>query len=206
MRANKEKEVKNVPRIASISRKTSETDIVLSLNLDGSGQAAVQTGVAFLDHMLTLLAGHSGFDLELQATGDLEVDGHHTVEDIGICLGQALREALGSKAGINRYGSMLLPMDEALALVAVDLSGRPFLAYDVPVKNAKLGDFDTELAEEFCRALANSAALTLHVKMLAGRNSHHIIEAVFKALARSLRQAVALDSGRTGIPSTKGQL
>ncbi len=193
-------------RHASIRRTTSETQIELNLELEGHGEAIVSSGSGFLDHMLTQVAVHGLFDLAIRATGDVHVDDHHTIEDVGIALGQALRGALGDKAGIRRYGDALVPMDEALALVAVDCSGRGFLAYDVTFPTAKIGTFDTELFEEFLRALAHNAGLTLHVRMLAGRNSHHMAEAMFKALGRALRVAVELDPARGGVPSTKGTL
>lgn len=193
-------------RHTSTHRRTNETEIELDLELDGGGQAAINTGIGFLDHMLTHVAVHGLLDLTIRATGDTHVDDHHTVEDVGIVLGQALRTALGDKAGIRRYGDSLVPMDEALALVAIDCSGRGLLAFDVTFPTAKIGTFDTELIEEFLRALAHHAGLTLHVRMLAGRNSHHIAEAVFKGLGRALRAAVELDPRRAGIPSTKGTL
>ena len=194
-------------RTAQIKRKTAETDITLTLNLDGSGKSAVATGCGFLNHMLTLFAKHGRFDLTVYCKGDVEVDYHHTVEDVGICLGEAMKEALGNKAGINRYGSTILPMDEALVLSAVDLSGRTFLAFDALTPTEKVGDFDCELVEEFFTALVRSAAMTLHVRELAGANSHHILEAVFKSCARSLRTAVAIDPTLGGdIPSSKGAL
>jgi len=195
-----------VSRHASVRRKTNETQIELDLELDGRGQASIQSGIGFLDHMLTHVAVHGLFDLTLNATGDTHVDDHHTVEDIGIVLGQALRMALGDKAGIRRYGDALLPMDEALVLVAVDCSGRGFLTYAASFPTPKIGTFDTELFEEFLRALAHHAGLTLHVRALAGHNSHHIAEAIFKGLGRALRIAVELDPARIGIPSTKGTL
>ncbi|MBR0510560.1 MAG: imidazoleglycerol-phosphate dehydratase HisB [Clostridia bacterium] len=194
-------------RTAQISRKTNETDIALTLTLDGQGNAAVDSGCGFLDHMLTLLAKHARFDLTLKCAGDTYVDDHHTVEDIGIALGQALASALGDKRGINRYGSCLLPMDEALILTAVDLSGRGMLCYDAAIPAPKVGTFDTELAEEFWLAFTRTGALTLHIRQLAGKNAHHIIEGMFKSAARSLRQAIALDPAAAGeIPSTKGVL
>ena len=194
-------------REAAITRKTSETDVSLRLNLDGSGRSEIDSGVGFLDHMLTLFARHGRFDLSLSCRGDTRVDGHHSVEDIGICLGQAFREALGDKAGITRYGDTTLPMDEALVLTAVDLSGRGYLGWELPLPAAKVGDFDTELTEEFWTAFARSGELTLHVRLLAGRNTHHIIEALFKSAARSLRKASALDpSLGNEVPSTKGVL
>lgn len=192
---------------AEITRKTGETDIKLVLKTDGSGSSKIDSGCGFLDHMLTLFAKHGRFDLELTCKGDTEVDYHHSVEDIGICLGKAFRQALGSCAGIARYGSMLLPMDEALVLCAVDISGRGCLVCNLEIPAQKVGDFDTELVEEFLTAFVREAAITLHVRQLDGKNSHHIIEAVFKAMARALAQAVAVDEARRGeIPSTKGVL
>ncbi len=194
-------------RSARIERNTNETDISLTLCLDGTGESTVATGVGFLDHMLTLFARHGGFDLTVSCKGDTRVDDHHTVEDVGICLGKAFAQALGEKRGVNRYGSIALPMDEALLLAAVDLSGRGgcFLSLDIPTQ--KVGTFDTELCAEFFQAFAQNAALTLHLRQLSGANSHHIIEGAFKALARSLREAVAVDASRAGeVPSTKGVL
>lgn len=189
---------------AEIIRNTRETQIKLSLTLEG-GESCINTGCGFLDHMLELFAGHSGFGLNVECKGDTHVDYHHTVEDIGIALGEALREALGDKRGIIRYGNIILPMDEALMLVAVDISGRAYLAYDVSLASPKVGDFDTELAEEFMQALVRSGGLTLHCRKLAGHNTHHIIEALFKALGRVLKQAVAIDPlAADKIPSTKG--
>jgi imidazoleglycerol-phosphate dehydratase len=193
-------------RTAQIDRATAETRIELSLNLDGSGQADLATGVGFFDHMLTLLAKHSLFDLAVKAQGDLHVDAHHTVEDVGICFGKGLTEALGNKSGIRRYGSATVPMDEALATVAVDLSGRPFCVWTAEVPREMLGTFSAPLAEEFWRAVASSAALNLHVLCHYGRNTHHIVEAIFKAAARALRQAVEIDPRVSGVPSTKGVL
>ena len=194
-------------RNAEIKRTTAETDITLSLNLDGDGRSQISTGCGFMDHMLTLFASHGRFDLTVSCKGDTYVDDHHSVEDIGICLGQALREALGDCAGIARYGSMLLPMDEALVLCAIDVSGRACLVYDLEIPMQKVGTFDTELVEEFLTAFVRSAEITLHVKKLDGKNSHHIIEGAFKALARALSQAVSIDEKRVGeIPSTKGVL
>ena len=194
-------------RTAKIARTTTETDIELRLDLDGAGRADINTGCGFLDHMLNLFAAHSRFDLSIRCRGDMGVDAHHTTEDVGLCLGHALKEALGGKEGIWRYGDMVLPMDEALVLCAVDLSGRSHLTYDIKVPSAKAGDFDTELAEEFFAALSRSAALTLHLRQLAGGNTHHILEAAFKACARTLRQACAMDPGIGGqVPSTKGTL
>ena len=194
-------------RTSEIKRVTGETDIKLSLNLDGVGRSEIATGCGFMDHMLTLFAKHGRFDLTVSCKGDTYVDDHHSVEDIGICLGQALREALGDCAGIARYGSMLLPMDEALVLCAIDVSGRACLVYDLEIPMQKVGTFDTELVEEFLTAFVRSAGITLHVKKLDGKNSHHIIEGAFKALARALSQAVSIDEKRVGeIPSTKGVL
>lgn len=194
-------------RTATISRKTAETDITLQLTVDGSGRSDIQSGCGFLDHMLTLFARHARFDLTLTCNGDTQVDDHHTVEDIGICLGQALAEALGEKRGICRYGNTILPMDEALILSAVDLSGRGMLVYDVTIPAAKVGTFDTELGMEFWLAFVRQAACTLHIKQLAGSNSHHILEGAFKSVARSLRQAVSIDPASADeIPSTKGVL
>ena len=194
-------------RQASVSRKTAETAIELTLNLDGSGKSDIQSGVGFLDHMLTLLAKHARFDLVLSCKGDTFVDDHHSTEDIAIALGDALLKALSDKAGINRYGSMLLPMDEALVLCAVDLSGRSCLCFDAEMPCEKVGTFDTELVEEFMTAFARHGQLTLHFRMLAGKNTHHIIEAMFKGLGRSLKAAVAIDEAfRDEIPSTKGVL
>jgi imidazoleglycerol-phosphate dehydratase len=193
-------------RTAAIERRTGETQIALTLDVDGSGQCALTTGVGFFDHMLTLLTRHALFDLKLEALGDIDVDAHHTVEDVGICLGKALAEALGDKKGIVRYGHMLLPMDEALARVALDFSGRGALEWRVAIPAEKCGGFDTCLAKEFMRALAWNAGLTLHVDLLAGDDPHHIIEAVFKGVGRALRQAVAADPREKGIPSSKGVL
>lgn len=194
-------------RQAEISRKTAETDIQLFLNLDGAGAADIDTGCGFLDHMLTLFARHGRFDLTVRCRGDLHVDAHHTTEDIGIALGQAFARALGDKRGIVRYGSMLLPMDETLVLCAVDLSGRAMLRWNVEIPAPRVGDFDTELGEEFFWGFVRSAAATLHVRQLDGTNSHHILEAVFKAFGRAMRQAVAIDPDAADeIPSTKGSL
>ena len=193
-------------RIAQIDRRTHETDVHVEVNLDGSGQAQVKTGVGFLDHMLELMAKHGAIDLKIRAQGDLHVDAHHTVEDVGICLGQAIRQALGNKAGIRRYGHVTLPMEEALVTVAVDLSGRYALAFNAPVPSAKIGDFDSELLEDFWQALAANCLCNFHVLLHYGRNSHHIAEAVFKASARALRMAVEIDPRTSGIPSTKGSL
>lgn len=193
-------------RTAKIDRKTGETDIQLELDLDGSGKADVATGVGFLDHMLTLLAKHGVIDLTVRARGDLQVDAHHTTEDVGICLGQAIRQAVGDKQGIRRYGHFTLPMDETLATVAVDLSGRHYLVYNAPTPASKIGDFDTELLEEFWQAVSANALCNLHVVLHHGHNSHHIAEAVFKAAGRALRMAVEQDPRCPGVPSTKGTL
>lgn len=192
-------------RKIEISRKTAETDIMLILDIDGSGVSKIDSGVGFLDHMLTLFAKHARFDIELKCCGDTKVDFHHTVEDIGIVLGLALDRALGDKKGITRYGNMILPMDEALILSAVDISGRGLLAYELLIPSQKVGNFDTELTEEFFRALAVNAKMTLHIQKLAGVNSHHIIEGAFKSVARSVGQAVKVDLNfADDIPSTKG--
>ena len=194
-------------RKAEISRKTAETDICLSLAIDGSGKSEIQTGCGFLDHMLTLFAKHGRFDIAINCKGDTDVDDHHTVEDIGICLGQAFSKALGDKKGVFRYGNMLLPMDEALILSAVDLSGRGHLSYTVDGLTEKVGTFDTELVEEFWLAFVRESAITLHIQKMAGTNTHHIIEGAFKSVARSLRTAVAIDAAFSAeIPSTKGVL
>ncbi|MDE6900474.1 MAG: imidazoleglycerol-phosphate dehydratase HisB [Oscillospiraceae bacterium] len=194
-------------RAAELSRTTAETDVRLQLELDGTGLSQIATGCGFLDHMLTLFARHGRFDLSVQCKGDTNVDDHHTVEDIGICLGDAFSEALGDKRGTVRYGSVLLPMDEALILTAVDLSGRGMLYWDMHIPTPKVGSFDTELAEEFFIALARRGDMTIHVRQLAGSNSHHIIEGAFKGLARSLSAAAAIDSRfPLEIPSTKGVL
>jgi imidazoleglycerol-phosphate dehydratase len=195
-----------VSRSATIERKTAETDIRLSLELDGAGHSRIATGVGFLDHMLTLFARHGLFDLEVSARGDLEVDQHHTVEDVGICLGMALKEAVGDKRGIVRYGDLTVPMDEALVLASLDLSGRPFAACDLDVRERRIGEFDAELVPEFFRALATNAGLTLHLRQLAGENGHHIVEAAFKALGRALDMATRLDPRVQDVPSTKGLL
>jgi imidazoleglycerol-phosphate dehydratase len=194
-------------RTVSLARKTLETDITLTLSLDGSGKADIATGIGFLDHMLTALTRHALFDLTLRASGDLHIDFHHTTEDVGIVLGQAVAQALGERRGITRFGHALVPMDEALAEVAIDLSGRPFLAWDVGFAQPKIGEMDTELFAEFFRAFAFNALITLHVVRRAGQNAHHVAEACFKATARALRMAVAIDP-RIGdaVPSTKGAL
>ena len=191
-------------RRSEVKRETAETRVELSLELDGTGAADIRTGVGFLDHMLTLLALHGGFDLAVSCKGDLEVDAHHSVEDIGLCLGAAIAQALGKKRGINRYGDIILPMDEALILCAVDLSGRPCLRYTAEIPSEKVGDFDTELAREFFQAVVNTSLMSLHIRQLDGLNSHHIIEGMFKALGRALREAVAVTGG--ALPSTKGVL
>ena len=196
----------NISRIGEIHRKTKETDISLNIKLDGIGTASILTGVPFLDHMLTLFAVHGFFDLAIEGTGDIEVDDHHTVEDLGICLGQAFKTALGDLSGICRYGFSVVPMDEAQAQVSVDISNRPYLYFDTPIKDEKVGTFDTALAKEFLRALALHAGLTLHVKVVHGDNTHHIIEAVFKALGRALGQAVSPEPRSKGPLSSKGSL
>ena len=194
-------------RTAEINRKTNETDIKLTLNLDGTGKSETQTGCGFLDHMLTLFARHGGFDLTVSCKGDTYVDYHHTVEDIGIALGDAFKSALGDMRGITRYGSFILPMDEALIMTAVDISGRAHLSYGLTIPAQKVGDFDTELTEEFYLGFVRHAAVTLHIKQLSGTNSHHIIEGAFKSVARSLAAAVKIDQNRKDeIPSTKGVL
>jgi len=193
-------------RKASITRETKETKIKVDLNLDGSGKHKISTSIPFFDHMLSLLAAHSLIDLNILARGDTQIDFHHTIEDIGICLGKALKEALGDKAGIRRYGSAFIPMDETLASVHLDISGRPGLVYQLPLRRRKIGNFDTELVKEFFQALANNAAITIHAQVAYGSNSHHMVEGLFKALGRALRQAVDKDEKMEGIPSTKGRL
>lgn len=194
-------------RIAEISRKTAETDIYLKIDLDGTGKSKINTGCGFLDHMMTLFAAHGKFDTELSCKGDTYVDYHHTAEDIGIVLGACFAKALGDKRGIHRYGDTLLPMDETLILSAVDFSGRAYLGYDLKIPTQKVGDFDTELVEEFFAAFVRQAQCALHIRQLAGKNSHHIIEGAFKSVARSLCQAVSVDErSRNEIPSTKGVL
>ena len=193
-------------RSASISRSTAETQIKLELNLDGTGQPQIETGIGFFNHMLTLLARHSLFDLTVDATGDIDVDFHHTVEDVGICLGQAIAQAVGDKAGITRYGSMTLPMEETLMTSAVDLSGRMAFVYRVEFPSEKIGEFDTELVEVFWEAVAANVRMNLHLLLHHGHNSHHISEASFKATARALRQAVTVDPRQPGVPSSKGTL
>jgi imidazoleglycerol-phosphate dehydratase len=193
-------------RTATIIRTTAETNISLTLALDGTGTAAIATGIGFLDHMFTLFARHGGFDVTVKADGDLHVDDHHLTEDLGIVLGQALKQALGDKRGIRRYGSVILPMDEALVLAAVDCSGRPFFVWEMTLPQPKVGTWDSELAEDFFRAFAVNAGLTLHLRQFSGTNTHHIAEAAFKATARALREAVSADPREQGIPSTKGTL
>lgn len=196
-----------MPRIAEISRKTKETRIQVRLDLDGTGHAEVKTGIGFFDHMLEALARHALLDLEVQCTGDLHIDGHHTVEDVGIVLGQALAQALGDRAGIRRYADAVVPLDEALVRVVMDVSGRPFLAYHVDIpKWQMLGDYDVFLTPEFFRALVLNAGLTVHMDLIRGENPHHIVEAAFKAFARALDQATGIDSRVQGVPSTKGVL
>ena len=195
-----------MPRTATIQRQTAETQIRLELNLDGAGTAKVATGVGFFDHMLTLLARHAAIDLAVEAKGDLHVDQHHTVEDVGICLGQAVRQALGDKAGIRRYGHFTLPMEETLCTTAIDLSGRYFFVFGAEIASPKIGDFDSELVEDFWQAVAANALCNLHVVLHHGRNSHHIAEAIFKCTARALRMAVERDDRMPGVPSTKGTL
>lgn len=193
-------------REAEIERRTAETAVRIKINLDGAGDSQVKTGIGFFDHMMTLFAKHGSFDLLALCEGDTEVDGHHSIEDVGITLGMAVKEALGDKAGIARYASFYVPMDEALAFVAVDISGRPFLVYEGGRMAPMIGEYDTEMTEEFLRAFAFQAGITLHVKVLYGNNSHHKVEAVFKALGHALRQAAAIDPKRQGVLSTKGML
>lgn len=193
-------------RIGKIERNTAETQIRLSLDLDGSGVAKVQTGVGFLDHMLTLFAKHGLFDLEVEANGDLHIDAHHTTEDVGICLGKALAQAVGNKQGLTRYGSMTLPMEETLVTSALDLSGRMKFIYKVEFPTEKIGEFDTELVEEFWQAVASNSLMNLHLVLHHGTNSHHISEGLFKATARALRQATTNDPRQIGVPSSKGTL
>ena len=193
-------------RTATLKRTTKETDIEISFDIDGAGEANVGSGIGFFDHMLILFAKHGLFSLTVKAQGDLVIDGHHTVEDIGIVLGQALAKAAGDKAGIRRYGHVYVPMDEALVLVVVDFSGRPFLAFDAELGQGRIGEFDVELTEEFLRAVAVNAVVTLHVKLLSGKNRHHIVEAIFKALGRALSQSLERDPRVQGVPSSKGML
>lgn len=193
-------------RIATGNRKTKETEIILELNLDGSGNADIATGIPFFDHMLDLMFRNALMDIKFSARGDLEVDGHHTVEDAGLAIGKALKDALGDKAGITRYGWSMVPMDESLARVSIDVSGRPFLHYDVEIGMEPQGNFDPSLAEEFFKSLANEACLTMHIELMYGKGVHHCLEAVFKAVGRALRQALSIDPREKGIPSTKGTL
>lgn len=193
-------------RNGKIERETNETKIFVEINLDGAGKTEIKSGIGFFDHMLNLFAAHGQFDLKIFCTGDLEVDGHHSVEDIGICLGLAVKNAIGDKRGINRYGTFFLPMDETLALVSLDISGRPFLVFDGGEFAPMIGNFDTELVEEFLRAFAFNAGITLHAKILHGKNSHHKVEAIFKALGHALKIAVTRDEKNNSIPSTKGIL
>lgn len=193
-------------RTSTVKRKTRETDIELTFTIDGTGRADISTGIGFFDHMLELFTKHGLFDLQLKAKGDLNVDAHHTVEDVGLALGQALREALGEKKGLRRYGWCLLPMDDALARIALDCSGRPYLAYEAPEDAGSIGDFPFQLLEEFLRAFSVQGGLNLHVTLLDGRDTHHMAEAVFKGLARTLDQATQIDPRVQGVPSTKGQL
>ena len=193
-------------RRAEVHRVTSETDIAVTLTLDGAGDAEIRTGIGFLDHMLELFAHHGGIDLVVAADGDLDVDGHHTVEDIGLALGQALKEALGEKRGIRRYGSCLLPMDEALAMVVLDLSGRPYFVHDLQLAGVRIGELEGDLTAHFLRSLSTQAGMTLHVRLLAGSDAHHIVEAVFKGLARALAQACERHGRGDVVPSTKGTL
>lgn len=193
-------------RLTEVTRQTAETKIRLILNLDGAGTSTIQTGIGFFDHMLTLLAKHGGFDLAVACDGDIEVDGHHTVEDIGIVLGEAFAKVTADKRGMARYGSWLLPMDETLIMAAVDISGRPYLVYDAPVDAPMIGAYDTELTEEFLRAFVVHAGITLHIKKVHGKNAHHIVEGIFKALGRVLRQATRIDTSIQGVLSTKGSL
>ena len=193
-------------RISQVKRKTTETDVTLKLNVDGSGKYSIKTPVPFLTHMLELFSKHGLFDIEIIASGDVEIDFHHTVEDIGICLGEAFNKALGKKEKIKRYGEAKVPMDEALAQITLDISGRPHLTCNIPQIEDKVGQFDTELVEEFFQAFVNNSGITLHINLISGKNSHHIIEAVFKAFARALDAATLLDPRVSGIPSTKGAL
>ena len=197
---------KTINRTGAVHRKTKETDIRVSLNLDGKGSSSITTGLPFLDHMLELFAKHGLFDLKINCKGDLEIDDHHSVEDIAITLGQALIEALGNKAGINRYGEAIVPMDEALCRTVIDLSGRFYLVYEVPTRRQKIGNFSVELAEHFWRSFAETAKFNLHIDCLRGRNTHHMLEGTFKATARALRSAVDLNPRVVGVPSTKGSL
>jgi imidazoleglycerol-phosphate dehydratase len=194
------------PRLAAVDRTTSETTVSVRLDLDGGGSAQVETGIRFLDHMMELFAQHGGFGLEVRAAGDLDVGGHHTVEDIGLALGQALRQAVGEKRGIRRFGFFLLPMDEALVQVAIDLSGRPYFAHNFELSGLRVGDFDAELTSHFFQSLVNEAALTLHIRLISGNDTHHIVEAVFKGVARALGVACERHGRGDDVPSTKGVL
>jgi imidazoleglycerol-phosphate dehydratase len=193
-------------RKARVLRKTKETAVKVDLNLDGSGVYRISTAIPFFDHMLSLFSAHGRFDVKIEAKGDIAVDYHHTVEDVGICLGKALKDALGSKKGIQRYGSAFVPMDESLASIHLDLSGRPHLTFSFPIRKRKIGDFDSELVKEFFQALVNQAGMTVHAQVTYGSNGHHMVEALFKCFGRALRQAVAKDEKMRGIPSTKGRL
>lgn len=193
-------------RKAEIKRKTKETEVVLKLDLDGSGKNSIATGIPFFDHMLSLLAHHSGIDLSIKAKGDIGVDAHHTVEDVGICLGDGIRKALGEAKGIQRYGMAMIPMDETLVSVALDLSMRPCLVFHMKLRRSKIGTFDLELVEEFFKALCNHGRITLHINLLYGRNTHHMVEAVFKGFGRALRDAVSINERALSVPSTKGVL
>jgi imidazoleglycerol-phosphate dehydratase len=206
MRSRASDEANDNGRVADVRRKTRETDVRVKLNLDGSGKSQISIGLPFLEHMLELFAKHGLFDLYVKCNGDLEIDDHHSVEDIAITLGQALAQALGDKAGINRYGEAVVPMDEALCRAVIDLSGRFYLVYEVQTKRQKIGNFSVELAEHFWRSFAETARFNLHIDCLRGRNTHHILEGTFKASARALRQAVEQNSRVTGVPSTKGSL
>jgi imidazoleglycerol-phosphate dehydratase len=199
---------KSMKRTGTGRRESLETKVSVTLNIDGEGKANIKTGIGFFDHMLTLFAVHGGFDLDVNCLGDLEVDGHHSVEDVGIVLGMVFKQALGERKGIHRYGTMILPMDESLAMVSLDISGRPYLHLETPPLNQRVGNFDTQLLEEFLRSFSNHLGLTLHVRVPYGRNTHHIIEAIFKALGRAMKQAVAIDSGidADAVPSSKGIL
>ena len=200
------KSIKRTTRLSEVRRQTKETDVRVKLNLDGSGKSTITSGLPFLDHMLELFAKHGLFDLSVNCRGDLEVDDHHSVEDIAICLGRAVSEAIGDKKGITRFGDAIVPMDEALCRVVIDLSGRSYLIYEVNTKRQRIGNFSVELAEHFWRSFAESAKCNLHIDCLRGRNTHHMLEGTFKATARALRQAVSLDSRITGVLSTKGSL
>ncbi|OGV99276.1 MAG: imidazoleglycerol-phosphate dehydratase [Nitrospinae bacterium RIFCSPLOWO2_02_39_17] len=193
-------------REAEVKRKTRETDIKVSLKLNGTGEYKINTTIPFLDHMLSQIAKHGLFDIEIEAKGDTEVDYHHTVEDVGIALGDAFKKALGEKEGIKRYGHAVIPLNEALSMVAVDISGRPYIVYNVAIPKEKVGEFDAELTEEFFRAFANSSGMSLHINLMYGNNLHHIVESIFKAAARALDEATSLDERVKGIPSTKGKL